>query len=234
MNRIVVASFWVSRPKEFPNAAPYRDMLKILDASCRRFGFDHVVLTDSLTAPLAYEVGLTPWFVDLPYSLMRATTEVQARWLASPHSAGVDTVFVGADCLIRRDFRADLPKADLAIAFMKDHKRWRLNNGFMYIPAGSRDKVAPVFRLIADDTGEEMCDDMLAIERALVPMPADYGKVSRRGIDVSFLPLAQWNHSIEHHGEPAADCNVLHFMGGWDAGKPLLFEWAAQHMPGAI
>lgn len=228
--RHVVASFWVHRPKEYPGAAPYLEMLKILDASCRRFGFEHVVLTDSLTCQQVSAAGMRPWFIDLPNNLMKSTTEAQARWIASPHSQGVDTTFVGADCIIRRDFRADVPACDLAIAFMKGHKKWRLNNGFIHVPAESRERVAPLFRLIADDTGDEMCDDMLAIERALVPMPADYGIHRRRGLDVAFLPMEKWNHGYKiDPSDPAVDANVMHFMGEWEAGKPLFFEWAARH-----
>lgn len=227
LGRLVVCSFWVHRPKDFPKAAPYRDMLRILDGSCRRFGFEHVVLTDQTTAPLLYEVGLTPFLIDLPFSLMRSSTEAHARWLASPHSVGKDTVFVGADCLIRRDFRADLPECDVAIAYMKGHKKWRLNNGFVYVPAASREKAAPLFRFVADDTGDEMCDDMLALERALVPMPEDFGTVPRRGLDVAFVPMDKWNYGYQiDPTDPAQDANVMHFMGGWDGGKSLFFEWA--------
>lgn len=234
--RRVVCSFWVHRPKEYPKAAPYLDMLRILDASCRRFGFEHVVLTDSETSPAVSDAGMTPFMVELPQPLMQATTQVQARWLESPHSKGVDSIFVGADCLIRRDFRQSLPTGDLAIAFMKGHKRWRLNNGFMCVPAESRERVAPVFRLIADDTGPEMFEDMLAIERALVPMPPDYGLVERRGLRVNFLPLPTWNRYMAVTKETpnpvedtADDANVLHFMGGWENGKALFFNWAKAH-----
>lgn len=238
--RHVVASFYVHRPKEFPKAAPYLEMLRILDASCRRFGFDHVVLTDGLTSGSVSEAGMLPYFVNLPNSLMKSTTEVQARWLASPHSIGLDTTFVGADCIIRRDFRADLPACDLAIAYMKGHKRWRLNNGFMHVRAESRDRVAPLFRLIADDTGDEICDDMLAIERALVPMPNDYGAAERRGLAIEFLPLPVWNCCPKTAADPAPGANIMHFMGGWHAlpsgqivtepkGKALFFDWAARH-----
>jgi len=228
--KITVCSFWVHRPKEYPKAAPYLDMLKILDASCRRVGYDHVVLTDCRTSEAIECAGLTPYMADLPDSLMRSTTEIQARWLESPHSRGCNTVFVGADCIIRQDFRDALPKCDLAIAFMKGHKKWRLNNGFMFVPADSREKVAPLFRLIADDTGAAMCEDMIAIERALIPMPKDFGIHRRRALDVAFLPLDRWNHGYQiNPADPASDAYVMHFMGDSFTGKPLFFEWAARH-----
>jgi hypothetical protein len=230
MTPITICSFWIHRPKEFPKAANYLAMLRLLDKSCHRFGLQHTVLTDSVTAPQIYGAGLTPVLVELPANLMRASTEVHSRWLESPHSRGVHTIFVGADCLIRRDFRNDLPACDVAIGYMKGHKRWRLNNGFVYIPAESREKVAPLFRLVADDTGEKMCDDMLALERALVPMPPDYGVFTRRRLAVSFLPMPIWNRYMRSADDAAEEANVLHFMGGWDNGKALFFEWAARHM----
>lgn len=229
---VTVCSFWIHRPEEFPNAPDYLSILKILEASCLRFGFDHVVLTDRATQPAIATAGLVPWEATSERSLMRASTDAHARWVAAQDC---DTLFVGADCLIRRDFRHQLPRGDIAIAYMKDHKRWRMNNGFVYVPAASREKVAPLLRRIADDTSEEMFDDMLAIERALSPMPGEYGLHERHGLVVNFLPLSRWNRYMSVSKEPdllADDChdaNVLHFMGGHDNGKRLYFDWAKAH-----
>ena len=221
---VTVCSFWVHRPKDFPKAADYAAMLTILDRSCRRFGFDHVVLTDLVTSPRIDEIALRSFAIDLPRNLMKAVTEVQARWLESPYSEGVDTLFVGADCLIRRDFKDEVPEADLVVAMMKAHKKWRLNTGFMYIRAKSRDKVAPIFRLVARDCTEIMCDDMAALERALSPMAKDHGRIERRGITVELVELRKWNAVLDDVKDAAADCNVLHFLG--QDGKALFFDWS--------
>ncbi len=227
MNPITVCSFWVHRPRQYPDAAPYLEMLHILEESCRRVGYAHVVLTDCETAEQVERAGMAPYMAELPESLMRSTTRIQARWLESPYSKGVDSVFVGADCIIRQDFRGKVPRSDLAVAFMKGHKKWRVNNGFMYVPAESRERVAPLLRLIADDTGVAMCEDMIAVERALSPMPQDFGVHRRRGLDVAFLPLAQWNRGYQIDLEdPASDAYVMHFMGDSFTGKPLFFAWA--------
>jgi hypothetical protein len=235
MKQVVVCSFWIDRPDQFPNPPDYLSMLKILDASCKRAGMDHIVLTDNTTLPTINRGGLYAFATDLPRSLMKATTEAHARWLEWTR-ANLDTLFVGADCLIRRDFRAELPAGDIAIAFMKGHKRWRINNGFVYVPAASREKAAPLFRAIANDTSEEMFDDMLAVERALSPMPADFGIHERHGLKVNFLPLLKWNRYMavckqtpNPLSDAAEDAAVLHFMGGHDNGKRLYFEWAKAH-----
>lgn len=235
--RHIVLSFWVHRPDDFPKAAPYLDMLRVLDGSCHRAGFDHVVLTDIETKGQVIGAGLNPFATDLPRSLMQASTEAPARWLESRLSAGVHSIFVGADCIVRQDFRNAMPDCDLAVAFMRGHKKWRINTGFVSVRPESRTKVAPLIREIANDTSEEMCDDMLAFERALMPMPPTYGVYERRGLSVEFLPLPVWNRYMAwgKKGKPsplddaAEDANVLHFMGGWEDGKALFFQWAKRH-----
>lgn len=219
-----------------PPNPDYLSMLKILNRSCKRAGFEHAVLTDLETKPKIEAAGIGAFGYDLPRNLMKASTEAHARWMEDRRLHAYHTIFVGADCLIVRDFRAELPDCDLAIAYMKDHKRWHINNGFVYIPARSREKVAPLMRAIADDTSEEMFDDMLAFERALAPMPPDFGAYERAGLKVEFLPLPKWNRYMakcKATPKPLLDngegANVLHFMGGHANGKALYFEWAKLH-----
>lgn len=230
--RIVVASFYFDRSKDHPEAkrVPYLELLGILDRSCKRVGFEHIVLTDNRTAEAITDAGLLPFMTELPRSWMQATTESHARWLESPHSAGCSTIFVGADCIIRRDFRDELPAGQLAVVYMKGHKRWRINNGFMYVPEESRELCAPLFRMIASDTSAKVGDDMTAIERALVPIPRDYGVVTRRGLAVNFLPVATWNYGYKIDvADEASEANVLHFMGEWEDGKRRMIAWAKRH-----
>jgi hypothetical protein len=179
--------------------------------------------------PRVIGAGLMTYAMGLPRNLMRAVTEAQARWLEAASSEGVDTIMVGADCIVRRDFRDELPAGDVAIAFMKGHKRWRLNNGFIYVPAEARERVAPLLRRVADGCGEVMCDDMVALERALLPMPDDYGVHERQGLQVNFVPLDKWNRYMRSVEDEASEAAVLHFMGDAFKGKPLFFAWANRH-----
>lgn len=232
MPEIVVASFWVHRPKDFPKetaAYDYGKMLQVLDGCCKRFGYQHVVLTDWRTAYMASQLGLRNYGVDLDRNLMKAVTDVQAKWLESPYSEGVDTLFVGADCIIRRDIRGLVPEADLSVGFMKDHKKWRINTGFFYARASARATLAPLFRKVATDCSPRMCDDMAAWERALSPMPADYGTVSRAGLSVDFVPMNVWNHPPRSPEEEAPDAHVLHFYG--EKSKVHFFSWADRWLP---
>lgn len=229
MSDIVVCSFWVHRPKDFPHAADYPSMLLVLDNSCRRFGLRHVVLTDLKTSPRLDAIGLKSYAIDLPRNLMRAVTEVQAKWIESPYAAGVDTLFVGADCIIRRDIRGAVPPGDLVVAMMKGHKKWRLNTGFIYARAGARARVAALLRRVAEDCSETMCDDMAALERSLSPMRLDHGELEREGLTVQLVPLRQWNAVLDRVDDAAEDSYVLHFLGA--DGKRLFMPWVKAHMP---
>lgn len=165
----------------------------------------------------------------LTRNLPRATTEAQARFLekwAEFPLFETDFLFVGADCLIRKDPRGHLPVADLSIILRPDHKRHRINNGFMYVPSASVAKVAPLFRRIADSTGESMCDDMVAIEKALAPMPRDYGLYERAGLTVNFLPIDIWNGGPKQVDDAAEESFVLHFRGR--KRKRIMVEWATR------
>lgn len=233
----VVCSFFADRKHLHPESnTDYLACLRIVERSVLRAGMQHILLTDPATAPAARAAGIARTFVvDLPEPLMQATTWAQTKYLESDLARPCDTVFIGADCIVMRDFRADLPDCDFAVAYMKGHKRWRINNGFMYCPARTRERMACHFRRVALDTSAEMFDDMLAHERALggeSQMPPDFGTYQRAGKQVAFLPLPTWNRYMTRskgelnpwrHIERA---NVLHFMGQWEEGKPHFFEAA--------
>lgn len=231
---LAVASFYVDRRAEYPDAVEYVPLLKILERSCVRLGFDHIVLTDYETQNEIRSAGLLPFAPeckrdDLPRNLMRALTEAQAQWLEQTPWPGHDTLFVGADCVIRRDFRDALPLADLSIILRPGHKRHRINNGFMYVPAASLTKVAALFRKIADDCGSVMCDDMVAIERALSPMPDVCCLTERAGLTVNFLPMGIWNGGPKTADDNGMASHVLHFRG--KERKKVMLDWAERWMP---
>jgi len=124
----VVCSFWVHRPADFPDAADYIGMLKILDRSCRAAGMRHVVLTDFKSSQMLPE-GLEFFAAQLPRNLLQATTAAQAEWVRATRYPDDDTVFVGADCLVLHDFRPFLRPADLSICTFPHRKLW-IMNGF--------------------------------------------------------------------------------------------------------
>lgn len=231
MNPTVIASFWCHRPVDFPDAADYIGMLRILDRSCRAAGMRHVVLTDPPSSTMLPE-GMEFFAVDLPQNLLQATTWAQAEWVRSTPYPGEDTVFVGADCIVRHDFRPFLRPADLAICTFVHRSLW-IMNGFIWVPAASRHNLVRLFSKVAQGTRAlpaKTCDDMMSWERMLGSKPRDlWGKEERRGLTVRFLPEPIWNERPLSADEPYLDAHVLHFRG--PAQKPMFFEWTRIHRP---
>lgn len=234
VNDTVVASFWVSRPADFPDAADYIGMLKLLDASCRAAGMRHVVLTDMASSAMLPR-EMERFESDLPRNLLQSTTAAQAEWVREGRYRNDDTVFVGADCLVLHDFRPFLRPADLSICTFVHRSLW-IMNGFIHVPAASRTKVVPIFDKVARGTRPlpaKTCDDMMSWERALAPRPKElWSKQERAGLTVRFLPEPIWNERPLSADEPYLDAHILHFRGA--AQKPMFFDWVARHRPELI
>lgn len=231
--RPTVCSFWVHRPIEHPGAADYPAMLRILQRSCDRFGMRHVVLTDRATT--SYErwpAGIKSWATDLPQPLMQACTEVQARYLESRPEG--DTLFVGADCIFIGDPSKLYPKDPaLCLTYRHPAANYPINTGAQLIRRHSLDKVAALYRRIADRTGTKWCDDQRAIRAELEPMPPVCGVYDRAGLSVAFLPMRTFNRLPKSAIDPCRDAVMLHFRGKQHSTgqtrKELLFAWAQQH-----
>lgn len=225
---ITICSFWVLRPEEHPEAAArnYPGMLLVLQKSCDRLGLDHVVLTDPETAssPL-WPDGIESFAMKLPAPLMRACTESQARYLETRPST--DTLFVGADCLFLRDPNNFYPyEPDLCVTYRTPWDRYPINAGAQLIRQRSLDRVAPIYRRIADRCGTVWCDDQRAMVAELAPMPRKNGVYERSGAKVAFLPMKNFNHLPKSVDDLCNRACMLHFRG--KARKQFLFDWAAK------
>ena len=224
---MIVASFWVDRPFEFPNAADYPAMLRILQRSCDRLGLRHVVLTDRATIssglwPSAYDgASIEPIALDLPVPLMKAVTTAQAKWLYQPEARKEPTLFVGADCILLRE--PTMPRAHMAVTYRNPTARYPINTGSILI-AQPHKRVRGLFNEIANACGETWCDDQRAIQAALDPMPATFGNYNRAGLHVAFRPMFPFNHLPASVDDPATGAEMVHFRG--KARKQFLFDWA--------
>lgn len=232
-SRPTVASFWVHRPIEHPNAADYPAMLRILDRSCARFGMRHLVLTDPATlGSERWPEGVEGWAADLPSPLMQACTEVQARYLESMPAD--DTLFVGADCIFIGDPAKHYPKdPGLCLTYRHPAANYPINTGAQLIRRHSLEAVAALYRRIADRTGTKWCDDQRAIRAELEPMPPACGTYERAGISVAFLPMTTFNRLPKSELDPCRGAVMLHFRGKQHSTgqtrKELLFAWAQRH-----
>ena len=139
--RPTVASFWVLRPEEHPEAEArnYPGMLQVLQRSCDRLGLRHLVLTDPETAmsPL-WPAGIQHWATPLPVPLMQACTEAQARYLET--RPATDTLFVGADCIFIGDPIRFYPREPgLCVTYRNPAARYPINTGAQMIRRHSID-----------------------------------------------------------------------------------------------
>lgn len=224
---LTVASFWVHRPEDYPKAADYPAMLRILQASCDRLQIRHVLLTDNTTA----DAGLVPSGIqhcatDLPRSLMQATTRAQAHFLENAPTWFGDILFVGADSILLADPQPHCPEeADLCVTARRPSPRLdAINNGFMYVRRRAVERVSALYKRVADRCGTEWRDDQRALVAELSPVPVDPGMHERAGLKVAFLPMARFNHAPLWPADPCKGAILLHFRGRMR--KKLLFAWA--------
>lgn len=231
--RMTVCSFWVHRPVEHPNAFDYPTLLRILQRSCDLHGLRHVVLTDNETiASDRWPAGVEGWATDLPSPLMQACTEVQARYLESMPEG--DTLFVGADCLFISNPYKHCPKEPaLCLTYRHPHANYPINNGFMLVRGHSLEKVAALYRRIADRTGTKWCDDQRSIRAELEPMPRACGIHERADMSIAFMPMKRFNSLPKTVDDPARGSVMLHFRGKQHSTgqhrKDFMVDWAKRH-----
>lgn len=227
---MIIASFWVLRPEEHPEAAArnYPGMLRVLQRSCDALGLHHLVLTDHETAasPL-WPSGVEAWATDLPSALMRATTEAQARYLESaPHD---DVLFCGADCILLKDPAPYYPKdPGLCVTYRRAGHQHPINTGAVVVRRHSMGKVAALYRRVADRCGTEWCDDQRALGAELAPLPAVHGVYDRGGLHVAFLTLEHRNVTPNPF-VPHKSAQMLHFRG--KSRKKWFFMWTKNFRP---
>lgn len=221
------------RPVEHPGAADYPAMLRILQRSCDKFRMRHVVLTDNETlASALWPKGIEGWATDLPSPLMQACTEVQARYLESIPET--DTLFVGADCIFILDPAKFYPEEPaLCLTYRHPEANYPINTGAQFIRRHSIDKVAALYRRIADRCGTKWCDDQRSIRAELEPMPPECGVYTRADMSVAFLPMKTFNRLPKSVFDRCHGAVMLHFRGKQHSTgqtrKELLFAWAKAH-----
>lgn len=225
---IKICSIWMLRPEEHPEAAArnYPGMLRILQHSCDRLGLDHIVLTDFATAssPL-WPKGIESFPLDLPVPLMRACTEAHAKYLETRPET--DTMFVGADCLFLADPHNFYPtEPDMCVTYRTAKDKHPINAGAQLIRQRAIDKIAPLYRRIADRCGKIWCDDQRALCAELSPLPPANGIYERAGAKVAFLPMKKFNHLPVTIDDACRGACMLHFRG--KNRKKFLFDWAAR------
>lgn len=194
-----VVSFYAPRP-EHPLFQDYNPFLKLLDASCEKYGHKHIVLTDDASAIKDCAAYETP----LPRSLMKATITAQLAYLSDPLFINAPTLLTGADCVLANDPMAAMGNFDLGIT-LGDFTDCRMNCGAIFIPCPS--DVAHIWAHALDRCGDAWGDDQTSLYDEIL-------KARRSsGLLVKEYPVDPYNLAPEHPGDDCTRGVVLHFRG---------------------
>lgn len=212
--RMNVVSFYAPRP-EHERFRDYLPMLRLLEASCRRYGHRHIVLSD-----VDLE-GFEVFRCDLPRELMPATIEAQLQYLKA-HDA--PTLLTGADCVLGMDPSPVFDRT-FDIAMTTDHfPGFCLNTGAMFIKDCRL--AAAYWQQARAICGNAWGDDQLCLERVFKARPEPTVYVLPEGQAIECLPMMPYHYaprSVEHF-EPAY---VVHFRG---PRKVFMAEYCLRHL----
>lgn len=222
-----VASFFAPRFDAW--GCDYDELLKTVDASCKRLGWPHFCISDKPRPTV-------PTFLAaLPKNLMEAIIEGQAQFLEKTEGP---ILLTGADCVVTRDPGDVLgDEWDIAIT-IGPFRDCPMNTGAIFIKDGKR--LAPVWRNALLRQPREWGDDQTCLYAAILS-----GK--QTGLRVRELDCREYNWAPETANDRAGLPVVAHFRGprkGWMAqwfhtyverGLPeLKYTAAANVEPGAM
>lgn len=200
---MLVASFFA--PRENRWGCDYIALLRLLDASCERFGLRHMVISDAVSFG-----GLETFPCRLPANLMAATLEGQRQFLVC---AQEPVMFTGADCLVTRDPRPMLA-GDITIT-IGPFSDCPMNTGAVWCAEGQR--CAPIWQAALDRNPVEWGDD----QRTL------YAAIRASDLDWRTMRCEETNWAPESIEDDAGMPTVVHFRG---RRKAFMADWAARHM----
>lgn len=201
---LVVASFYAPRFDKWPGCN-YDELLLLLDASCRRLGLRHVVISDG-PRPVPLETAL----VDLPANLMQAILAGQMQFLAATPGP---VLLVGADCLLTRDPRPYLVN-DIAITVGR-FADCRMNTGAIWIADGPR--CAQPWRVAYGRRPMQWGEDQTFLYKA----------IQDSGLAVTEMRCEDHNAAPDNVFDPAGMPTVIHFRG---VRKKWMAAWASRHL----
>ncbi|MGE0715646.1 MAG: hypothetical protein AB7P02_09395 [Alphaproteobacteria bacterium] len=200
----VVASFFAPRYERWPGC-DYDRLLLLLDASCRRLGLRHVVISDERRpAPLE-----TARF-NLPENLMRACLDGQRQFLAATSGP---VLLVGADCLLTAD-PTPFMNGDVTIT-IGPFADCEMNTWMVWCADGPR--CAPVWQRALDLRPQEWGDDQTCL----------YAAIQSSDLAVWRVACQAHNWAPEGPLDRAGWPTVVHFRG---MRKPWMAGWAKAHL----
>jgi hypothetical protein len=205
--QVEVVTVWAPRPT-LPQYRDYTKLMLLQRATARKFGHLHTVVTDC-----PHLVGFDTLRIPLPSNLMQAQLAGQLAFLQSWDDKH-PVVFLDADCLVARDLSEAFDGSfDVGLTNRIDETA-PINNGAMYLAAGSKQAALAFFGKALDMCAEHWGGDQEAISRAAAPVPPKPCVEDRDGVRFGFLSMLTHNvipklEGAKHHNNPF----VVHFKG---------------------
>lgn len=209
-----VVSFYAPRPGH-PRAWDYMPMLALLEASCRRYGHRHIVLSD-VDLP-----GFEVFRCALPQELMPATIEAQLQYLKTHDEP---TLMTGADCVLGMD-----PEPVFGLGFDVGMTTDRfpgfcLNTGAMFIKDCGL--AAAFWQQARAICGNAWGDDQICLERVFHAKPEPCVRITPEGKVIECLPMMPY-HYAPRNVDTHCDAYVVHFRG---QRKRFMAEYCRRHL----
>ncbi len=202
-----VVTVYTPRPKH-PKWRDYLPALALERDTAVRWNARHIVVSD-VDLP-----GFEAMRVSLPDSLMKAQIAGQIAYLEQWNDKD-HILFVDADCLIARDPAGAFMGFDLGLTW-RDNPECMINNGAMYVAAGSKQRALMFFCAAYALCGDHWGGDQEAISQASAPVPKQDGRRAiRQGAVVEFLSMRTHNCTPTERGAMHAYPvpYVVHFKG---------------------
>ena len=120
---MIVVSFFAPRFEKYAGVN-YDELLFLLDKSCKKLDFKHMVISDE-----SRPKPLNTYLTYLPENLMQAFLYGQTKFLSETKEP---VLFVGADCLLTRDPRPYFSD-DLSITTSDSFQDCKMNTGAIFV-----------------------------------------------------------------------------------------------------
>ncbi len=202
---MIVVSFYAPRFEKY-EGVDYDELLFLLDKSCKRLDFKHMVISDKVRPK-----PLNTYLTYLPENLMEAFFYGQGRLLFEIKEP---VLFVGADCLLTRDPRPFFLN-DLTITTSDYFSDCKMNTGAIFVKETYL--CAEIWEKIYESKPKEWGDDQIYL----------YKELKKSKLKITKIPCEEHNWAPRDIDDDANMPTVVHFRG---RRKRFMKEWAKKYL----
>ena len=203
---MIVASFFAPRYEKY-EGVDYDELLFLLDKSCKKLDFKHIVISDEPRPKPLYT-----YLTYLPQNLMQAIVYGQMKLLSE---AREPVLLLGADCLLTRDPRPYF-LGDLTITLSDTFSDCKMNTGAVFVkePKLCSEIWADAYCLKPKEWGEDQIFLYKAIRES-------------SDVDIQELRCEDHNWAPRNLDDNANFPTVVHFRG---KRKEFMKDWANKYL----